>query len=694
MKNNLLKSQLLLELLLAISIFTAISIVFLNMINSSLSHSKYFKTSSVADSLLVELQERTKAVADSNWNSIYNATKGPCSDKSCHYKIIENNNQWQIKQGEETSTISNIEYTRYIVIYNVQRDSNNNIVETGGTNDPLTQKIVSHIKWDKKERTIATYITRSFEETESQTDWSDGPVGEKVTSETTTTFSTSTLMDYYTTSGQISLIFEYNNSISYGQESLFNQGLIYSDSVSSLTSTSFVIAYRDDDNNKYGTAIIGNISGTSTISYGPEYVFYSNETDYVSVSSLTSSSFVIAYLNNNSYGSSVIGNVSGTSTINFGSNYVFTNTLTTKTSVSSLTSSSFVVAYEGHSNNYGNAKIGNISGTSTISYGPEYIFNNGGVDYNSVSSLTSTSFVIAYRNSGGNSSGTAIVGNISGTSSISFGSKYVFTDSSITYSDISRLSQSKFVISYGFPKYDSINNKWLYNATAIIGNISGTSTINYGSEYIFDNNGSGNDSDWIPVSSLDSSHFVISYNDRGNNTYGTAIIGSISGTSTISYGPEYVFNNASTYIISNSSLDQNRFVVAYRDDGNNYYGTATIGRTNDSSNSSGTLISLIYDTEQETGSALTGLIWNGEVPSGANVEFKLGSSNSTSSESFNWTGPYNSNIWKTDWWQVSIPLSDLSWHNNHRYIRYKVKLISNSNQETPIIYKIILKWAK
>jgi len=112
---------------------------------------------------------------------------------------------------------------------------------------------------------------------------------------------------------------------------------------------------------------------------------------------------------------------------------------------------------------------------------------------------------------------------------------------------------------------------------------------------------------------------------------------------------------------------------------------------------SGNLISVIYDTQEGEGVTLTGIIWHGTMPSGTSVTFELGSSNSTDPASFTWTGPYTSTIWKPDenWWQVTIPLSDLTFHNNRRYIRYKVNLYPDaSRSQTPVVDDIIMKWAK
>jgi len=87
-----------------------------------------------------------------------------------------------------------------------------------------------------------------------------------------------------------------------------------------------------------------------------------------------------------------------------------------------------------------------------------------------------------------------------------------------------------------------------YYGKAIIGTVSG-STISYGSAYTYNAATTYETS----VSRLDSTHFVTAYQDAGNSSKGTAIIGTVSG-STISYGSEYIFEEGSTSKSSTSSL--------------------------------------------------------------------------------------------------------------------------------------------
>ena len=67
-----------------------------------------------------------------------------------------------------------------------------------------------------------------------------------------------------------------------------------------------------------------------------------------------------------------------------------------------------------------------------------------------------------------------------------------------------------------------------------------------------------------------SGKFVISYMDGGNSSYGTTIIGTLSGTS-LSYSSEYVYNSGSTPL-GELAFDPNssgKFVVVHTSGGGN-----------------------------------------------------------------------------------------------------------------------------
>ena len=83
--------------------------------------------------------------------------------------------------------------------------------------------------------------------------------------------------------------------------------------------------------------------------------------------------------------------------------------------------------------------------------------------------------------------------------------------------------------------------------------------------------------------------FVIAYTDSGNSDFGTAIVGSTSGT-TISFGSEVVFNaGATTHIsISFDPNTANKFVIGFKDDGNSQRGAVIVGTISSNSLSFGT----------------------------------------------------------------------------------------------------------
>jgi hypothetical protein len=71
-----------------------------------------------------------------------------------------------------------------------------------------------------------------------------------------------------------------------------------------------------------------------------------------------------------------------------------------------------------------------------------------------------------------------------------------------------------------------------------------------------------------------SNKVVIAYRDRDNSFYGTAVVGTVSGTS-ISFGTPVVFESTSTSdTLATFDSSSSRVVIVYRDNDNSGYGTA------------------------------------------------------------------------------------------------------------------------
>ena len=376
-----------------------------------------------------------------------------------------------------------------------------------------------------------------------------------------------------------------------------------------LSSSKFVVVFRDEGNSNYGTAVVGSVSG-SGVSFGSEFVFNSQYTSTVSSAALSDSKFVVAYKDSNNYGTAVVGSVSG-SDISFGSEFVFNSGYTLWISVAALSSSKFVVGFKDYDNsNYGTAVVGSVSG-SDIGFGSEFVFNQGDSPYVSVASLTSTDFVVVYRDVNNSAYGTAVVGSVSGTDVV-YGGEHVFKASATSSPVVVALSSTNFVVAYGPPgageavvgivsgadisfggaevfKNDYI---WVYSATplssskfvvayrdgwstgpgrTIVGTISDTN-ITFGDEHVLDTG-----STVVSIGNLSSTKFVAALRD--NISFGTVKIGTISGTN-ITFGDESALNAGST-IASAVGLSDTKFIIAYDDVGNFNYGTTVVGTISD-----------------------------------------------------------------------------------------------------------------
>ena len=356
-----------------------------------------------------------------------------------------------------------------------------------------------------------------------------------------------------------------SNTPSAGTPAVFNAGNSTPDVVFDSTNNKVVVVYTDDGNSGHGTAIVGTVSGTS-ISFGSEVVFNAGDTAQPRVAFVGSSKVVVVYRDtgNNQYGTAVVGTVSGTS-ISFGSENGHTSHVASYNVIAyDSTNDKVVIAYKNESNNNGYSKVGTVSGTS-ISFEDETQFN-GNFYSPAISSVGNGKVVLSYKDTANSNTSTARVGTISGTS-ISFGSEVAFDPGT----SISRMSSV----------FDTTNNKLVivYNNSAnidegkaVVGTVSGTS-ISFGTPVIFNNASTS-----YPGITFDSdtNKVVIAYRDGGNSNYGTAIRGTVSGTS-ISFGSEVVYESAvvSWTRVAYDSSNQ-KAVIVYRDDGNSNYGTAVV----------------------------------------------------------------------------------------------------------------------
>ena len=259
-------------------------------------------------------------------------------------------------------------------------------------------------------------------------------------------------------------------------------------------------------------------------------------------------------------------------------------------------SNKIVVTYgDGGNSYYGTAVVGTVSGTS-ISFGTAAIFYSGALDGLSMVFDSSNNKVVAAYRAGSNSyHGYGVVGTVSGTS-ISFGTPVVFEAASVA-SIVTTFDSNlnKVVIAY----QDNGNSG---HGTAIVGTVSGTS-ISFGTAVVFEADSSNN---MAATFDSNSNKAVIAYRDNGSGVggLGTAIVGTVSGTS-ISFGTAAVYSGTGAAADQAMTFDSssNKVVVAYADGGNSSYGTAVVGTVSGTAISFGTAV--VYNASSSSAQAAT-----------------------------------------------------------------------------------------
>lgn len=228
----------------------------------------------------------------------------------------------------------------------------------------------------------------------------------------------------------------------------------------------------------------------------------------------------------------------------------------------------------------GTAVVGTVTGTS-ISFGTPVVFAGNAQWLSCAYDPDTQQIIVAYQNPANSNFGTAIVGAVSGTS-ISFGSASVF-ESAVTYrtSTVYDEASQKVVISY----VDGGNSNY---GTAVVGTVSGTS-ISFGTPTVFESAATAFNSSTYDANAQ---KVVLAYKDGGDSDKGKAIVGTVSGTS-ISFGTAAIFatpRTEATTITYDASAQ--KVVIAYLDRGASdlFHGTAIVGTVSGTSISFGTAV--------------------------------------------------------------------------------------------------------
>ena len=415
------------------------------------------------------------------------------------------------------------------------------------------------------------------------------------------------------------------NSISFGTPVVFNSGATdWTAATFDTSNNRVVIAYMDDGNSDYGTAILGSVSGSVITFGGSEIVFAAHQTSHIAITYDTTLQKVVIVYNEtwpDGLGTAIVGTVTGSYTMTFGTAVVFEpsgNDSFYMTATFDSNANKVVIAYQDVANSsHGTAIVGTVSGT-TISFDTAVVFeaattnyigcaydsnadkvaivysDNGNSDYGTGvvfsvggTNLTATNFVgIADAGIATSATGTVVVqgGTVADANTtlpevISFGSEAVYESATTTYQDATFDSNSnKVVIAYT----DNGNSNY---GTAIVGTVSGTS-ISYGTPVVFDSGGTA-----YMATTFDSNENKVVIAWQNSSSEGEAVVGTVSGTS-ISFGTPVVFETpgGTNYISATFDSSNNRVVIAFQDYGNSQYGTAIVGTVSGTAISFGTAV--------------------------------------------------------------------------------------------------------
>jgi hypothetical protein len=334
-------------------------------------------------------------------------------------------------------------------------------------------------------------------------------------------------------------------------------------------------------NGGVGYAIVGTISGTS-VSFGTRVAFESDNAESMAVTfDSNSNKIVIAFRyaqfpsGTYGYGYVIIGTVSGTSITFSGAKIAFNSANTTNIGPDGIdfdsTANKVVIAFRDDGNSdYGTAIVGTVSGTS-ITFGSEAVIETNQTMYHSVTyDPTTDRTVIAYRNESSSGYGQAKVGEISGTS-ITLGASANFEAASTNFivSDFDS-SQNKVVIAYS----DAGNSAY---GTGIVGTVTGggTNTIAFGTAEVFNSASTGP----IARAAFDTNlnKTIVAYCNSVSPFYGYAVRGTVSGTG-ITFSTPFLIASTQVSGTMSAAFDAstNNLLFSYADVNSSSHATGVV----------------------------------------------------------------------------------------------------------------------
>ena len=330
-------------------------------------------------------------------------------------------------------------------------------------------------------------------------------------------------------------------------------------------------------------------SGAAT-RFGPRGVVYDTQNDKI----------VITYCdyNDSSKGKCVVGEVNSTGdSITFGSPVEFNGSDTRYiSSVFSPDNNKVVVFFANNGqNDYAQYNVGQPNGLSFSwsSSGVTNMYSNA-IQWNALI-YDSDQQKIVFIWSNQSNEVRSVTGDVESNDTLTLGSTQGITsDNPGTLGAVYYTSESKTVVVFA----NASQSHKLYYA---VGTYAATNSQTWTTPSAFVNTGANSEVTATYDSNVN--RMVVVYKDQNNSNYGTAIVGSLSGT-TMTWGTPVVFNSGDTEEIS-ACFDStnNKIIISYKDVGNSNYASlivGTIGGTDNKSISFGDEIQLNSATTTNT----------------------------------------------------------------------------------------------
>ena len=308
----------------------------------------------------------------------------------------------------------------------------------------------------------------------------------------------------------------------------------------------FVAVYADPSNSFYGTACVGTVTGTSIV-FSSLYIWRSADSRNVkfAMDPNTAGKMVIVFSQNLGTLSGVVGTYTGTgasASMSFGSDAVILNydiPGDLAVTYDPNTANRFVIMAHAPTNQ-GKGIVGNISGTTmTMGTAVDWAGSSGSAPYPRVVNginydKTADKFITAFADGANSDALNAIVGTISSTDTLTFGTR---TTSSLTGVIQTSIAGDPLRTTSGAIAYNTYASD-VYTNKILVTTLSGT-TVSFGAVTVFDT-GAAYFSIFMGSGTQDIGGCVSVADPEPNGTYTVAArTFTISGTSIGSLGTRY-----------------------------------------------------------------------------------------------------------------------------------------------------------